>query len=66
MSEEESSFWLSLTEKLVGLILIILSVLLFYFTATSSALSVFTGLFAFLGVIILISGTFLIVVKPPE
>ncbi len=67
MSEEGSSFWISLTEKLVGIILIIVSILMFYFTATSTdTLNVFTGLFAFLGVVVLLGGVFLIVVKPPE
>jgi hypothetical protein len=67
MSEEGDSFWISLTEKLIGLTLIILSILMFYFTATSgSVLSIYTGLFAFLGVVVLLGGAFLIVIKPPE
>jgi hypothetical protein len=66
MSEDSSSLLLSLAEKFVGIVLIILSIIVFYYTATSSALSGFTGLFAFLGVVVLISGALLIVVKPPE
>jgi heme/copper-type cytochrome/quinol oxidase subunit 4 len=67
VSEEGSSFWISITEKLVGIILIIVSILMFYFTATSAdTLNVFTGLFAFLGVVVLLGGAFLMVVKPPE
>jgi hypothetical protein len=67
MSEEGSSFWITLTEKFIGLILVCLSIALFYLTATStSALSVATGLFAFLGVVVLVGGAFLIVTKPPE
>ena len=67
MSEEGSSFWITLTEKLIGLILISLSILLFYFTATSTnVLSASTGLFAFLGVVVLVGGAFLIITKPPE
>ena len=67
MSEEGSSFWITLTEKLIGLILISLSILLFYFTATSTnVLSASTGLFTFLGVVVLVSGAFLIITKPPE
>jgi len=64
---EEVSFWTKITEKLLGIILVIISVLLFYFTATSTdVLRAFTGLFAFLGVIVLIAGIFLIIVKIPE
>jgi hypothetical protein len=67
MSEEGSSFWITLTEKFIGLILVCLSITLFYLTATStSALSAATGLFAFLGVVVLVGGAFLIVTKPPE
>jgi uncharacterized membrane protein HdeD (DUF308 family) len=67
MSEEGSSFWITLVEKSIGAVLISLSILMFYFTATStSVLSAFTGLFAFLGVVVLLGGAFLIVTKPPE
>jgi hypothetical protein len=67
MSEEGSTFWITLTEKFIGLVLVCLSILLFYFTATSiSVLSAATGLFAFLGVVVLVGGAFLIVTKPPE
>ena len=64
---EEGTFWTTIAEKLIGTILIILSIVMFYFTATSgSTLSLFTGFFAFLGVIVLIAGAFLILVRPPE
>jgi uncharacterized membrane protein HdeD (DUF308 family) len=67
MSEEGASFWITLAEKFIGLILIIVSILMIYFTATStSVLTVFTGLFAFLGAVLLIGGAFLIIVKAPE
>ncbi len=66
MSEEGSSLWLSLAEKFIGIILIVLSIIVFYYTATSGALSAFTGLFAFLGAVVLFGGALLIVVKPPE
>jgi uncharacterized Tic20 family protein len=67
MSEEGPSFWLTLTEKIMGLVLIIVSIMLIYYTATSvNVLSVFTGLFAFLSVVLLLGGAFLIVVKAPE
>jgi hypothetical protein len=67
MSEEGPSFWLSLTEKVLGIILVIISIIMLYFTATStSALTVATGLFTFLGVVVLAGGAFLIITKPPE
>jgi hypothetical protein len=67
MSEEGDSFWITLAEKFFGLLLVAISIILFYFTFTSTAvLGIFTDLFGFLGVIILIAGTFLIIVKPPE
>ena len=64
---EEGSFWITITEKVIGIILIIVSITMLYFTLTSDAtLGAFTGLFGFLGVVVLIAGGFLIVVKPPE
>jgi hypothetical protein len=67
MSEEGSSFWITLAEKIIGLILIGLSILVFYLTATStSVLGASSGIFAFLGVVVLIGGGFLIITKPPE
>ncbi len=66
MSEEGSSFWITLTEKIAGLFLIILSIVLFYFTATTPALTITLGMFTFLGVVVLIGGVFLIITKPPE
>ncbi len=67
MSEEGPSFWLSLTEKFIGVILVIVSIIMLYFTSDSaSTLTVATGLFAFLSVIVLASGVGLIITKPPE
>jgi len=66
MSEGET-FWVSLAEKFFGLLLIIIGALFLYFTLTSTAaLGVFTGLFGFLSVVVLIVGLFLLVVRPPE
>jgi hypothetical protein len=67
MSEEGDTFWVSLAEKSVGLLLVIISVLLFYFTATSlDNLGAFSWLFGFLGAVLLAVGIFLLLVKPPE
>ena len=63
----EVSFGVKLTEKLLGIILLIISGLMIYFTATSTAaLGGFVGFFAFLSAIVLIVGAFLVVVKIPE
>jgi hypothetical protein len=64
---EGDTFWLSLAEKFFGLLLTIIGALFLYFTVTSTtALGVFTGLFGFLSVLVLIVGLFLLLVRPPE
>jgi hypothetical protein len=64
---EGDTFWLSLAEKFFGLILTIVGALFLYFTVTSTAaLGVFTGLFGFLSIVVLITGLFLLLVRPPE
>jgi hypothetical protein len=64
---EDVTFWVTLAEKFVGFILTIVGALLLYFTATSTdALGVFTGFFGFLGIVLLVVGVFLLLVRPPE
>ena len=64
---EGDTFWLSLAEKFFGLLLIIIGALFLYFTVTSTAvLGVFSGFFGFLGIVVLIIGVFLLLVRPPE
>ena len=64
---EEPSIWVGISEKLFGTILLIISLLMIYFTATSTdTLGAFTALFAFLSLIVLTTGVFLIIVKVPE
>jgi hypothetical protein len=64
---EGDTFWVSLSEKFFGLLLTVIGALFLYFTLTSTAaLGVFTGLFSFLGVVVLIIGLFLLIVRPPE
>ena len=66
MSEEET-YWVSLAEKFVGLLLTIIGVLFLYFTVTSSTtLGVFTSFFGFLSIVLLAVGLFLLLVRPPE
>jgi membrane-bound ClpP family serine protease len=61
------TFWVSLAEKFLGLLLTIIGALFLYFTLTSTAaLAGFTGLFGFLSVVVLLIGLFLLVVRPPE
>ncbi len=69
MSEEGDTFWISLAERVFGLVLIIIGGVMLYFTATtsgSSGLGGFSGLFGFLYVVLIILGVFLLIVKPPE
>jgi len=64
---EGDTFWLSLAEKFFGLLLTIIGSLFLYFTLTSTtALGVFTGFFGVLGIVILLIGLFLLIVRPPE
>jgi hypothetical protein len=64
---EDVTFWVTLAEKFVGFLLTIIGALLLYFTATSTtALATFTGLFGFLGIVLLAVGVFLLLVRPPE
>jgi hypothetical protein len=66
MSEEET-YWVSLAEKFVGLLLTIIGALFLYFTVTSTTtLGVFTPFFGFLGIVLLAVGLFLLLVRPPE
>ena len=64
---EGDTFWLSLAEKFFGFLLTIIGALFLYFTVTSTtALGVFTGLFGFLSIAVLLVGLFLLLVRPPE
>jgi hypothetical protein len=67
MSEEGDTFWVSLAERFIGLLLIIIGGIMIYLTATSTiGLGDFSAFFGFLSVILLALGVFLLVVKPPE
>jgi len=64
---EGDTFWVSLSEKFFGLLLTVIGALFLYFTLTSTAaLGGFTGLFGLLGVVVLLIGLFLLIVRPPE
>ena len=71
MSEEGDTFWVSLAERLFGLLLIVIGAVMLYFTVTSTnstgdSLGPFSVLFGALSVILVLLGIFLLLVKPPE
>jgi hypothetical protein len=67
MSEEGDTFWVSLTERIFGLLLIVIGAVMLYFTATSTdTLGGFSVLFGALSVILVLLGIFLLIVKPPK
>ncbi len=66
MSEEGDTFWVSLAERIIGLILIVIGGIMLYFTATSSGLGGFSLFFGIISIILVILGVFLLIVKPPK
>ena len=66
MSEEGNPFWASLYERIIGLSIIIIGAVLLYLTATNEGIGGFGSLFGFLSVILLITGVFLLLVKPAQ
>ena len=66
MSEEGDTFFVSLAEKLFGVLLIAIGAIMLYLTATTSALGAFSLFFGVLSVIILVIGLFLLFVRPSE
>lgn len=64
---EEGSFWIGLAERFFGLLITVIGILMLYFTLTSGDnLNVFTGVFVFISVILLLVGLFLLLVRPRE
>jgi hypothetical protein len=64
---EQDTFWISLGEKFFGLILLIVGIILLYFTLTSiDTLAAFTAFFVFLSVVVLALGIVLLIARPPE
>jgi hypothetical protein len=67
MSEEGDTFWVSLTERIFGLLLIVIGAVMLFYTATSTdTLGGFSVLFGALAVILVLLGIFLLIVKPPK
>ena len=67
MSDEGDTFWVSLTERIFGLLLIVIGAVMLYYTVTSTdTLGGFSVLFGALAVILVLLGIFLLIVKPPK
>jgi hypothetical protein len=67
MSEGTDTFWVTLLERLMGFLLIIIGGIMIYFTATSAdTLKAFTPFFGVISAVLLIVGIFLLLVKPTE
>ena len=66
MSEEGDTFFISLAEKLFGVVLIAVGAIMIYLTAITSALGDFTLFFGILSFIMVIIGLFLLLVRPSE
>jgi len=62
----ENNILVTLTEKICGISLIIISAIMLYYTATTDALGTFSATFGFLGAIILIVGILLLIITPKE
>jgi hypothetical protein len=66
MSDEGDTFWVSLFERLIGLLLIIIGALLLYFSATTADLGGFGLFFGVISIVLVILGLFLFILKPPQ
>lgn len=67
MSEKNNTHWVILAEKILAIVLIIISGIMLYFTATSTdALGTFSVMFGALGAIVLIAGILLLIITPKD
>jgi len=66
MSEEGDQFWVSIAEKFLGLVLVVMGAIMLYFTVTTSGLGGFTAFFGVISVVLLIIGLFLLLVRAPQ
>ena len=66
MSDEGDSFWASLIERVIGLVLIVIGAVMLYLTATTTEISGFGALFGFISVVVLLIGIVLLIVKPAQ
>ena len=63
MGEEGDIFWVSLAERVIGILVIIIGAIMLYFTATTADLGGFGVFFSVLSIILLILGVFLLIMK---
>jgi hypothetical protein len=63
---ETNSYVMTAIEKIIGIVVTIIGGLILYYTATTSALGTFNTIFIFLGVIVVIIGVLLLIVRPQE
>jgi len=66
MSDKQVSYWASFIERIFGIILIVLGIVLLYFTVTTAALGMFMTFFSIISIVLVIIGVFLLLVKPAE
>ena len=66
MSEEGDTFWVNLSEKSLGVVLILIGAVMLYLTASTSGLGAFTVFFGILTVIMIVIGLFMLLVRAPE
>jgi hypothetical protein len=65
MSEGRDTFWVGFAERIFGLVLIILGAVQIYLSVTSD-LGGFTVFFSVIGLIMVIVGVVLMLIKPPQ
>jgi hypothetical protein len=65
MSEGRDTFWVRLAERIFGLVLIVIGAIQIYLSVTSD-LGGFTALFSVIGLVMIIIGVILMLIKPPE
>jgi hypothetical protein len=65
MSAHSDHYWVTLAEKFFGFLLLVIGIVMIYYTATT-ALGMVTWIFALLSIVLLGVGLFLILAKPPE
>jgi hypothetical protein len=62
----ETNIWMTLIEKIIGIVITIIGGLMLYYTATTKALGTFNTIFIGLGVVVLIIGILLLIARPQE
>ncbi len=64
---EQDTFWIKLGQRGFGLLLLVIGIVMLYFTLTSlTELAAFSAFFGLLSIILLALGVVLMISKPPE